>query len=463
MIANYVCLFVALVIVARQYARGYADGLACTIFLCVILPESLALRLGPGLPTFSIHRLTVLLTLWHWYKNPEIDRRAKGAPFYRVLLLATICFFVSSLLSSFFLVSIKRYFYFFVEFFLLFIVIQTSAGNRLLGERITRAVGQGLLVVAVLGIIERYTGYGIAQLFPYDSAGYDVDRFSWINEGSAVTVSYRHRILFGVACAIGTLKYLVDAALYQEKGPKRKSLLFAFVCGAALYFSNSRGPWLSFLVGSLIFVGCMPGRFLKPALILAAVAVAVMIVRPGVWVTINGLAESTTDAESIKGSSFQWRRQIFEFGLQKITHSDPAHFLFGYGGGSTIMTDFGKITIASGESLPLESWDCEAAVLLYERGFVGLLLSVILFFGMLISAFFYLRRGNRETQHTMAFVCVTMSVICFMLSNVAIYTVQLIYIEAIALGIGSRLLQQQKSISRPLTATPSSDRFAHAT
>lgn len=442
MLPNILCLIVCLALVAWRYTKSYEQGLLWTVFLIVVLPESISLHIAPGFPVLTFHRLATLLTIFYWSRQPNIRRSTKGSPFRTTIVLIVACFFVSTLLSAYILVSVKRFLYYFMEFFVFFCVIQTSANDERIRKGIVAAIGSGLLTVAVLGIIERYFGIKIENIFPYGAAGYSVDRFSWAADNpGAITVSYRHRILFGMACAIGTLKFVIDAALLSDRRLARRRLLYAFVCASSLYFSNSRGPWLSFIFGSLVLVVVRPSRFLKPAIILAAIAILVMIVRPGVWASIRGLGSSTMNEDSVRGASFQWRLQIMDFAFHEIISSDVPHLLFGYGGGSTIMTDFGKIRISSGELLPLQSWDCELAVNLYERGAIGLLLIIGLFYGGFIRIFWFLRKHPEAQSPVLAFVCAGLAVIVFMMSNVAIYAIQLVYIEVFLLAISSRLIQ----------------------
>ena len=109
------------------------------------------------------------------------------------------------------------------------------------------------------------------------------------------------------------------------------------------------------------------------------------------------------------------------------------------------MTDFGKLETSAGDTLPMESWDCEIAIILYERGVVGFVIAILIFVGALARMTLYLVKTRSNPDAIVPFTCSALCVFCFMMTNVAIYAIQLIYIEALVLGIASRYLVMQKS------------------
>jgi hypothetical protein len=450
MSANIAVLVIALGLVIWRYSLGFEQGLTWTVFLMVVLPGSVGLEMGGSIPALTFHRIAFLITLFRWSGNHSIPKADSRVPFGRILVMSAVCFFISTCISSSPLVSFKQFTYYVFEFVLFFFVVQTSSAQRVLAEKMVTALGCGLATVAFLAFAERYLNIKISTILPYAGSDYGVARFGWgSSEEGAITVSYRHRILFGIACATGALKYLVDSAFAENRKMARRKLFLAFICGAALYFSMSRGPWLAFIFGCAILIGVRPRRFLRPALTLVIIAILIMLVRPGIWTSIMGLSQSTLDESSVRGSSFRWRQQVFSLAVKKIGESGPVHILFGYGGGSTIMTDFGRIETSAGDLLPMESWDCEIAIILYERGVVGFLLSIALFGGALVSTIKRLIKARSSPDPLLTFLCAALGVFCFMMTNVAIYAIQLIYIQALILGIASRLLSQLSETTLP--------------
>ena len=308
--ANFVVLVIALALVIWRYSRGFEQGLTCTVFLLVVLQEVSRWNLVVPLPSLTFHRVALLITLFRWSAEQGIPKADIRVPFGKIFMLSAVCFFISTCISFSPLVSLKQFTYYVFEFVLFFFVVQTSSAQRVLARKMVTALGCGLATVAFLAFAERYLNIRISTILPYAGSDYGVSRFGWgSSDEGAITVSYRHRILFGIACAIGTLKYLVDCAFAQNKKTARRKLLLAFICGAALYFSMSRGPWLAFVVGCAILIAVRPGRFIRPALTLAILATFFIIIRPGIWTSIMGLSQSTLDESSVRGSSFRWRQQ----------------------------------------------------------------------------------------------------------------------------------------------------------
>lgn len=438
---NLACFIFFTGLVLRQYLRSYEQGLLWTTFLIVILPDSVGLDLNEALPMISASRVMIVLTIVFWLKNRSAPAAIKTVPFYKIQILIAACFLVSTFLSPYPLVSIKRYFYYLLESFILFYVIQDSLIDARFTQKIIDAIGYGLLIVALLGFSERYLGFNPFEEGQGGRYAGGAERMSWALGGDAgIQATYKHRILFGVACAIGSLKFLLDSALRPQAAGVRKSLFLSFICGSALYYSGSRGPWLAFMVGAVLLIVLLPRFFLKRALILGIIVCLVLVARPGVWTSISGLSEATTNAESVRGASFEWRSIVWKTAVTKISQSDPLHFLFGYGGGSTIMTDFGRVELSSGMMLPLQSWDCEAAIILYERGFLGLIFILILYSSALFVAITFLFQRRAEPDPAMAFACSSLMVMAFMMTNVAIFAPQLTFITAYVLGIASKIL-----------------------
>jgi hypothetical protein len=442
MIYNFAWLLGCPGLVAYQYTRDYRGGFTLAAMLLVILPDSIALDIVPSLPLVTVGRLLIFLMILFWVRNDGIHKNASEAPFFRIQAYMVGLYLISTICSPYPLVAGKQWLYYLIESFIFFCIVQSSLKDRSSAERLIDAIGYGLVIVALLGVSERYLGW---RLFDVTSGGrYEGgdQRFSWVpaGEADAIKATYKHRILFGIACALGASKFLIDSALRPGKRRPVFSLGLAFLCGASLYFSNSRGPWLAFGLCTVALILLLPRYFLKKALILTALAGLALIVRPGVWESISGMGKTTMDAESVRGASFRWRFLIMKLAVQKIVEANPLRQAFGFGGGSEIMTDFGMLELYPGLSLPAESWDCEFAIILYERGTIGLACIWVLYIGAIFKSAQFLRRQSISPEPAMVFAFSTLLIIFFMMANVAIYAPQLIYINAFALGISSSIL-----------------------
>jgi hypothetical protein len=174
-----------------------------------------------------------------------------------------------------------------------------------------------------------------------------------------------------------------------------------------------------------------------------------MLIRPGVWATIFDLGSQTFDPTSLKGSSFQWRFVVIDTALSAMKNAGIMNMLFGFGGGSQLMTDFGKYEIYPGVWLPIESWDCEYAIVLYDKGWVGLLLLLLLSVIALARVARLIGNASDTATRSLAVsVLVTLLFFAVARTNVALHAPQLIYAEMAFFGLGSALLDKAATLSR---------------
>lgn len=183
------------------------------------------------------------------------------------------------------------------------------------------------------------------------------------------------------------------------------------------------------------------GKAIKWGIVIGVLTLLLVLIRPGVWTSISDLSSSTLDPETVKGSSFEWRFVVIKTALNEISRAGIFNSLFGYGGGSQIMGDFGTAEIYPGIWLPIRSWDCEYAILLYERGIVGVALYT--FLGILALARIAMKNNKGTSSFPVLTYCfVGLAVLLFTKSNVDVFAPQLAYVEACILGISSRYISE---------------------
>ena len=104
------------------------------------------------------------------------------------------------------------------------------------------------------------------------------------------------------------------------------------------------------------------------------------------------------------------------------------------------MTDFGTAELHPGLNLPLVSWDCELAIILYERGALGFGCFFLLFMIGIVQATLYLLRNRGNLDPTMTWVLASLLILFFMNANVAMFAPQLTFITSFVFAIESKLL-----------------------
>jgi len=434
---SYIAIPIIIIILLYCYKSDYKKGLMASIFCLVLLPKSLAIYLTPEIPSFTVHRIIIVLMLIMWMKSRNSSSLRVGQINFIYILIA-ISFFsgISALISSNFLISFKRYLYFIFESLIFYIILASSIEDESDFLKLFKVIIASLCVVAFLGIIERYTGFNFTDYLGYKGTYDDLSTLATLQRGTHV--SYEHRILLGVAMAIGLFYSL--SMIGRVKGKKVFIYwIVSFLLGAMLYFAQSRGPWLAFILSAGLAVAFFNKPLVKRFAILACIVIAVFIIRPGVFSTIEGLYDSTLNPESIKGSSYAWRYQVIQVVTDKIGKSDSlANYFFGFGQGSFAFEKFPLVTLTTGFTVKIESFDCEYAVILLERGYVGLLLVIFLYIVVIKKGVTnYFKYKSMQDISLMSLACVI--IIAFMKINVDIYAPQLVYIELLNIAVISRM------------------------
>ena len=435
---GYICIFAILAAVYISFKRKYIKGVYVSLFFLILMPKNATIELGMALPSFTIHRMIMLVWFFMWCSNKSIDKEIRKIAFVKILITISILMGLSTLFSSEILISIKRYLYFLVETLLFFIMLQTSLKDAYHAKRILHVIAVSLLCVAVVGIVERFTGFNPSPLFGEKTKTmYELTEFSSIYDND-VQSTYQHRILFGIAMSISLFCYMFFMSIQRNMSSKIKYWIVFFIGASALYFSLSRGPWLACMLGLVFLFACNPRFAVSKFFIIIAIAAVITMSRPGILDTIHGLVESTLDMTTLKGSSFQWRFQVWEVASKQIVNAGPINTLIGFGPGSQMFNDFGCVEISSGHVVEMYSWDNEFAIILYEQGFLGLLLWLCLYLNIFATSMY----KNILKKHYFSIAVFSLPVIfifVFMKTNVSIFIPQLVYIEFSFIAIISAL------------------------
>jgi O-antigen ligase len=434
---GYLVIALVLLIIGNCFRRGYSMGLSASLFFLVLLPDNLAVNISISLPSFTIHRLILMLWFLFWVREPTIERRTRGIQFFRLLVALAVSLLASTLISQNFMVSVKRYLYFLIESLLFFVMIQTSLKDADHMTRILRVVSISLFLVALVGIVQRYTGFNPSPLLGQKQM-YDFEVSVNVTT-SDVTSTYLHRILFGIGMAIGGINSIFASQQERKPGRKRLMFVFALVTMLAMYFSLSRGPWLAFVVAIVFLTFLSPRKYMGLSIGIVVLGGALLILRPGILETFTGFYQSTMDPDSLKGASYNWRFQVWEMAFEKVRSVNLLHTLFGFGGGSHIFMEFGVVQLSNGRTTVFESWDSEFAVILYDMGVSGLLFFVAMYFTIFAKGIRYCRRGG-PGREVMVLALSILVLIVFMKTNVRIYAPQLIYLEFFNIAVVSKLL-----------------------
>lgn len=443
---NYPAIILIVLTVIFAYKKDYDKGFYCSLFFLLLCPNYITIDINISLPSITIHRIIIAIMLLKFILNKDKTNQFsfREIPFIKIFCLISLSLLISSVSSDYKLITIKRFGYFFVESFLLYIIIARSITSGEKVVKMLKVINLALLFVALIGLLEKYAGLHVSEFFAAKQK-YDVERAdltSSIIRGD-ITSTLLHRILFGYGMAIGMVNGLV--LLDQVEGKKKKYFYwFSILCFAAgLYLGLSRGPWLGFIFASLFIVVLFYKPYFKRVMMIFIFVLTLFLLRPGTLNTINALYKSTFEESSIKGASFEWRFIVLNHSINSMISSGSfIKVLFGNGDGGHIFHDFEPVLLPTGHWHYIESWDMDFAVLLYDRGFLGLLLFFILyiiFFWKGLRYYMYRKKYWREALLTLAVILLFV----FMKTNVRIFASQLITLELIYIALGG-LIQNEK-------------------
>jgi O-antigen ligase len=406
-------------IVVRNLRKDFMQGLAVAVFFFVTLTTHIGVQLGSFLPNFTIHRLILLALLYFWWQRRKGQAQPE-IPLKRQFVAVAAAFFVAMLLSTSIKASFKEFLSFFFEIMVFYFIAVTSLRDRSDIFRVLRAALAGLTVVGIIAAIEKSTGFNPVDQIP----GY-VRRSTLVND---VMSTYPQRILFGTAMAMGWVLCMTLMHAPQGMGwPRRRLWVIAVLLAYACYISFSRGPWLALALGGMILLALGSKAMRKQLSVIGLLTVLALTCMSGVRETIFNLAADTLDIESSKGTTYEYRWELWRKAYAEISKS-PGHLLFGYGPGTTQVMDLsGEISFLGVEE-SFWSWDNNFAAYLIEDGFVGLGALAVLFGSLMFRLWSIWRVSQGLDRDLLAGMIAGICVLLFMMSNVMIFAPQLTYL-----------------------------------
>jgi len=441
---NLVLMAVLLIWAARELNRDFTKGLCLALALFVLIPRSLRIETSGVIPELTFDRFLLGIIFLYWLKQDH--RPIASVPFLRTLIFLAAANFISLIISTEHADSFKSFLSFIIEGLGFYIIISTSLTDEASIRKAIYAVCCSLFIVAIPGVIEKYTRINLVSLIMTTDLRPGDDR----GVGRGIMSTYPHRILFGYAMAMGVplALWLLSEAKARRQKIFRWTLLLLLV--GACYFSVSRGAWLGMVVaiGGLSILGSKPLR--KPIVIIACLAGFILVARPGVKDTIVNLASSSFQEDSIQGSSYQYRWKLWHVAWGEITKS-PERFLFGYGGLSTESMDlsyyFERQAGGTTTLIGYTSWDNQYASDLIEFGFIGIAIEFLFYVGVLFALFGIWRGSQKIERGRIAAILSSCAVYLFAMSNVFIFSPQLKFLfwTVVALGMNMGRLQSEET------------------
>jgi hypothetical protein len=187
----------------------------------------------------------------------------------------------------------------------------------------------------------------------------------------------------------------------------------------AIYKTSSRGPWIATIFSLVLLFILVRTRVRKYLITIAVLSLIVVVARPGIWQTIEGLYQATTDSTSPVGSSYLYRDALTG-AITNAVAKDSGRALLGYGLGT-----FRELGLDISFLGVVQRWytcDDNWAAFLYETGYIGLFLISILLFKPLLMALQNYRRLPRPENNFSGVLFISLAGFYFLLLSVAAYS-----------------------------------------
>jgi hypothetical protein len=411
-------IVLTLVIASR---RDLENTLPPLCFFLVLMPLEARVVI-PGLFDFNTMRVSLLtlLVLYFCKKSPD---SSSALPLKRLMALHVVWVICSTLYSLSVATSTKQLISQVLEYYLLyFLIVKTIRSPQIL-SRIVFAMMMAISLCCVFGLLEAYARWSILRIFPSNlwityNGGVDPLYIEW-GRGLRIRSTFPHPILFGDALAMGiplTLYLLSEWALGWRRLLLWTGLVLMFW---AIYKTSSRGPWIAVGLCSVLLFLLIKNRMRKYLLTISLGMVIVLVTRPGIRSTIEGMYQATTDPTSPIGSSYLYRDALTA-AVRVAVAKDPARTILGYGLGTFRV--LGLDVNLLGETHRWFTCDNNWDLFLYETGYIGLAIMCALIIKTLWIAFKGYRLLSRTQSEFSGVIFISLVGFNFLLLSVAGYS-----------------------------------------
>lgn len=381
------CMQLAIVL-SLIYAsrRTLEDALPVFCFFLVLMPLEARIPI-PGLFDLNTMRVS-LVTLLLLYLARREPSTGEPLPLRHLMILHISWAALSTAYSLSFATSAKQLLSQVLEFYLLYFLFVRIITEVKTIHRILFAVSMAMGVCCILGFSEAYAHWSILRIFPSNlwityNGGVDPIYIEW-GRGLRVRSTFPHPILFGDALAMCIPITFYLLSIWEGKRSRLLLWVSLVLMFWAIYKTSSRGPWLATAFGSVLLFVLIRNRVRRYLLGIGFAAAFVLLTRPGIYATIDGLYVASTDTTSPVGTSYLYREAL-NHAVRAAVTKNPMRALLGYGLGT--FRELGLEIDFMGRVSRWFTCDNNWAAFLYETGYVGLFLIAALLLNALWIAF----------------------------------------------------------------------------
>ena len=401
-----------------SFLRGFEKALPVTAFLMVLLPNESQIPL-PGLFDLTTQRiLVIVLFVLYLFNSTKGAEKHAPPPLIYLALLPAVWMLVSCANSVVPTISFKTVLSQSFDFYVPFYIYSRSITKVSTVQRILYAMLLAVVVCSVFGAIEAYRGWSVISWFPPTTHRFGGDNLTAVTDrGIRVQSTFGHPILFGSALALAiplVLYFLILSKTRTQKAFLWLSMMLMFL---DIYKTSSRGPWLALIFSLFALLVFSRNKVRGYLLAVCILTVSVLVIRPGVWESIENIYSATQDPESPQGSSYEWRYALYRVAFERL-NKDLGRAVWGYGPESFYY--LGWEGTFQGRIVQYDSCDSSVAEIMIETGYVGLLF----FAALLLGAITITYRNFRSIPEPLNYLCLVLLVnLCafaFLMTNVAL-------------------------------------------
>jgi hypothetical protein len=413
---QFVIIF-SLVLASR---RGLENALPVLCFFLVLMPLEARLVV-PGLFDFNTMRVSLLTLLVLYFFRGEASND-DPIPMKHLMFLHISWAVCSTLYSLSVATSAKQLISQVLEYYLLYFLIVRTIKNVKTLYNIVFAMTMAMSVCCIFALLEAYATWSILRIFPPNlwityNGGVDPLYIEW-GRGLRVRSTFPHPILFGDALAMSIPLNLYLLSVWEQKWQRILLWIGLVLMFWAIYKTSSRGPWIATILCTTLLFLLVRNQVRKYILTIVLLTVVALITRPGIWSTVEGLYQSTTDSTSPVGSSYLYRDALDET-VKDAVAKEPGRALLGYGLGT--FRELGLEISFLGSVRRWYTCDNNWALFLYETGYGGLFFVSILLFAPLLIAFKSYLRLPQPENYLSGVLFVSLAAFYFLLLSVAGY------------------------------------------
>jgi O-Antigen ligase len=412
-------LFLVLSLVWTAARRGFEATLPLAACFLIMFPEEAKLPIFGVFDLTAQRLVTLVLLICSAFFRDNTGDQPRRLPLKAGVVFVALWWIVSTLNSIDLSNSLKSVLSLVLDYLMIYMVFATRITSKASMEKILTGVADGLIILCVFGLIEAYANWSVVSLFPATAHRFGTSGGLYVDEarGLRIQSTFGHPILFGSALAMG-----IPIALHLLTGVKGRlrrawlwaGLLLMFLC---IFKTSSRGPWIA-LAGSLCLCLLLGrGQLRKYVISILLLAVMAVVIRPGVWETLQNDYAATVDEHSSQGESYIYRYALYRLVMEKVDDS-PGRSLWGYGPQS-----FPSLHLSGfihQRWMRFVSCDSSFAALLAETGYIGLIsMSLILLYPCFFAVRTF-RRMDPSNRQLCLILFVNIATFLFQMTNVAI-------------------------------------------